>query len=281
MKQPFLTEKITFDNASVWRNTIFQSRYLLCLIILLLMNAESSAKSFAKGQANGHEFDAYSVLPFERNAEITDWFNTVHKTIDYPYNAYFEGLRTPPHQKFSWGKYGHRLFFHWGFNGKPWSPQIQEMVDKCGWSESTIRLFQKKLLEEQARRNTIVMTKTSEMLQLGMSGQLREYTNGFASILYDTHLLGDYSTTLKAPLQDINLILDDLKTALFRKLKGGEEALRINKKLENLKAISDPKIKSLMALELLRKEVPMLILKAQNGYFKKHFQNIGIQLKTY
>jgi len=253
----------------------------IILLFTLLMNLDAEAKSFDRGKSTGHEADAYSVLPFEKSTEISDWFEIVHKTIDYPYNSYFEGIHNPPHQNFTWGKYGHRLFFHWGFNGKPWSPQIQEMVDRCRWDEQTVILFRLKLINEQSRRNLKVMTVTNEMLHFGMSGQMREYSNGFASILYDTHLLGDYSTTKIAPLQELNLVIDDIKVTLYRKLKGGDEALRINKLLDNTgKLYPDQKIRAVKVLDILQKELPRMILNAQNGYFKRHFKEMGLKLKT-
>lgn len=253
--------------------------YCLLLLILIPLNL-ISAKSFGKGEKTGHEADAYSVFPFERSKAISDWFEAVHKTIDYPYNAYFKGLRDAPHQNFSWGSYGHRMFFHWGFNGRPWTPQIQERINLCNWDSKTIDLFQKKLIDEQARRNKIIMTATSEALHLGMSGQLREYSNGFASILYDTHLLGDYTTTRIEPLLDLNAVIDDIKTALYRKLKGGDDALRINKILENSKKqYADPRIRAAKVLQIVQKEVPSMILSAQKGYFKKHFQDYGIEIR--
>lgn len=251
----------------------------LCFILLYLLIPFNfpSAKSFGKGEKAGHEADAYSVFPFARSEAISDWFQAVHKTIDYPYNAYFKGLRDAPHSNFSWGSYGHRLFFHWGFNGRPWTPQIQERVDLCGWDSQTIDLFQKKLIDEQARRNKIIMTATSEALHLGMSGQLREYTNAFASILYDTHLLGDYTTTRIEPLLELNTVIDDIETALYRKLKGGDDALRINKMLDRMKKkYSAPRARAEKVLQLLQMELPGMILKAQGGYFKRNFQEYGI-----
>jgi len=246
----------------------------------MLITLQASAKSFSRGQSFGHEADAYSILPFEKDTKISDWFEVVHKTIDFPFNTYFEGLRTPPHQDFSWGNFGHRIFFHWGFNSKPWSPQVEERVQLCHWDIHTIVIFQQKLTSEQARRNRLVMENTSLTLHLGMSGQMREYTNGFASLLYDAHLLGDYSTTKKAPLQNLNNVIDDLQVSLFKKLKGGDEALRINKKLELAKRLfPDPKIRAEKVLEILQNNVPKMILNAQDGYFRKHFEKNGIGIK--
>ncbi len=254
---------------------------VLFLSIVLLMTVAVSAKSFLRSEAGGHEADMYSILPFKESEIISDWLEAVHKTIDVPYNSYFKGLRDAPHQKFSWGKYGHRLFFHWGFNGRPWSPQIEEKVLACHWDVPTTESFKKKLVNEQSRRNRLVMERTSETLQLGMSGALREYTNGFASLVYDTHLLGDYSTTQKAPLQDLNAVIDDVKTALYRKLKGGNVALAINKRLDLTKSLyADPEVRAKKVLEIMHEDVPEMILNAQDGYFRKHFKTCKLKVKS-
>lgn len=255
-------------------------KFLLSFAFLMLV-VSVSAKSFLRGEAGGHEADAYSVLPFRECDLISDWFEAVHKTIDVPYNGYFKGLRDAPHQKFSWGKYGHRIFFHWGFNGKPWSPQIEEKALECHWDVATTEAFKRKLVNEQARRNRLVMEETSRALQLGMSGVLREYTNGFASLVYDTHLLGDYSTSMKAPLQDLNAVIDDVKNALYRKLKGGSVALAINKRLELTKTLyMDPETRARKVLGIMHEDVPEMILNAQDGYFRKHFKACKIKVKS-
>lgn len=253
----------------------------LLLFVLLVMVVSVSAKSFLKDEPGGHEADAYSVLPFKECELISGWLLDIHRTIDVPYNGYFKGLKLPPHQKFSWGKYGHRIFFHWGFNSRPWSPQIEEKVLECHWDKTTTDLFKKKLVEEQARRNRFVMERTCQILQLGMSGVLREYSNGFASLVYDTHLLGDYSTKQKAPLQNLNLVIDDIKVALYRKLKGGSVALAINKRLDLTKTLySDPEERARKVLGILQQDVPEMILNAQDGYFRKHFKACKIKLKA-
>jgi hypothetical protein len=252
----------------------------LIALLLLVPFTLLQAKSFGKGEKYGHEADAYSVFPFERSVEISAWFEAVHNTIDYPYNAYFKGARDHPHQKFSWGSYGHRLFFHWGFNGKPWTPQIQERVALCKWDKKTVEAFKKKLVAEQARRNKIIMTETSKALHFGLSGQQREYVNGFASLLYDTHLLGDYTTTNIEPLLELNSVIDDIKRALYRKLKGGAQAVRINKTLESYKRIyADPRVRAAKVLELMQKEVPAMILSAEDGYFRRWFERWGVEVK--
>ena len=53
------------------------------------------------------------------------------KHIDHDYRDFYRGLRLImlPH-KFSWGSYGHRIFFHWGFNTDPRkSESLQRQFD--------------------------------------------------------------------------------------------------------------------------------------------------------
>ncbi|MGL4332444.1 MAG: hypothetical protein ACRCSR_06580 [Bacteroidales bacterium] len=253
---------------------------LSLFFILISLSFSLFSKSFGRGKAGGHEADAYSVMPFSRSDVVSDWFEVIHKTIDFPYNTYFPGLRDAPHQNFSWGKYGHRLFFHWGFNTQPWSPQLEEQAGKCGWSEQTLQSFKEKIRTEQARRNRQVMERTASTLGFGMSGRERDYSNAFASIVYNSHLLGDYSTTKTAMLQDVNSIITDIQTALFNKLQGGEKAKVLNGKLERIKrGDADVVTKANEALRLLQSDLPGLILSIQDGYFKNHFAKRGLQLR--
>lgn len=255
-------------------------RKLILLLAFVLIGFSLFPKSFGRGKAGGHEADAYSVLPFVWSEGISDWMEVIHKTIDFPYNTYFEGLRDAPHQNFTWSKYGHRIFFHWGFNARPWSPQLQEMVDRCNWDEPTVLSFQEKIKTEQARRNRLVMENTALTLGFAMSGKERDYSNAFASIVYNTHLLGDYTTTKTAMLQDVNSIITDIQTALFNKLQGGEKAKLLNGKLENIKKSNkDLVVKADETLTLLQSELPGLILTIRNGYFKSHFAKQGIKMK--
>ncbi len=253
---------------------------LYLTLLFVFMSTTLYPKSFGKGKPDGHEADAYSVMPFARSTAITEWFETIHKTIDFPYNTYFDGLRDAPHQNFSWGKYGHRLFFHWGFNTVPWSPQLQEMADRCNWKPATLNSFKEKITKEQARRNRLVMEKTAATLGFAMGGKEREYSNAFASIIYNTHLLGDYSTTKTAMLQDVNTIIADIQTSLFNKLQGGEKAKVLNSKLERIKkGNKDGVTKANETLALLQKELPTFILTIQDGYFKKQFSRHQLKLR--
>lgn len=251
---------------------IYHSVLLSTLLLCIIVATDLPAKSFDRGGKNGHEADMYAVLPFARSERISDWLELVHRTIDFPYNTYFPGLRDAPHQKFSWGKYGHRIFFHWGFNSEPWSPQIQEQVNKCNWDAKTVAAFKGKLIAEQARRNKAILEETGKLFGFGIAGQERGYANALASLVSDIHLLGDFTTENIAPLPNLQSVIRDLQTTLFERFRGGEEAKRINKLLDALeKQYPDTKKRARAALDLLKKEVPTFLLTCNNGYFKQHF----------
>lgn len=249
------------------QSTIMFKKSILFLLAAICVFNIVAAKSFNRGKSGGHEADMYSVLPFKRCMQISNWLEFIHKTIDFPYNKYFDGLRDAPHQNFSWGKYGHRIFFHWGFNSQPWSPQIQEQVNKCRWSEQVTASFRAKLIAEQAKRNRYIMEKTATLFNLSLSGQERAYVNALASIVSDVHLLGDYTTENIAPLPNLQSVINDIKTSLFERMQGGEQAKKINKLIDNTtNKHPDSKQRAQAVLSILQKELPTFI--RQGGHFK-------------
>ena len=48
----------------------FLNRYVFVTLMLVLISLHAFPKSFDKGKPGGHEADAYSVLPFQRNEKI-------------------------------------------------------------------------------------------------------------------------------------------------------------------------------------------------------------------
>ena len=135
------------------------------------------------------------------------------------------------------------------------------------------------MIDEQARRNRESMSAVGGTLNFQLSGAERAYANAFASIITDIHLLGDYSTTNIVTLQNIDLIIVDIQKALFESLRGGDQAKRINKMLDQTASINDVRERAQKALTILQKELPSFFLTAQNGYFAKHFAKQGLPLK--
>lgn len=244
-------------------------KYLLFAILFFFVAFPVQSKSLKAGQSGGHEADIYSVLPFERNEKISKLILTIHNNIDFPI-GYFDGLRDAPHQSFTWHKYGHRVFFHWGFNSNPRSSKIlQELVAERKWPQEVEKFFWDKVITEQARRNRETMAIVGSTLGFQLSGAERVYANAFASIITDVHILGDYSTTNTTSLQNIDLVVADIKNALFESLKGGDDAKRINRLLDSTKSISSQSKRADAILKILQKELAQFILTVQNGYFKR------------
>lgn len=237
------------------------------------------AKSLNAGRSGGHEADIYAVLPFERSREISELIYTIHQTIDYPV-GYFDGLRDAPHEEFTWHKYGHRVFFHWGFNANPRSSQtLQSLVQERKWSESIEEAFWQKVIREQARRNGEVLTAIGSTLSLQTAGVQRSYINAFASIIVDIHILGDFSTTKRESLKTLDMIVSDLEKALFENFRGGDHAKAIAKKMNSTKSIADDNQRADAILKIMKSELPRFILEANGGFFARHFKHIGLKTK--
>ncbi|CDN31792.1 hypothetical protein BN938_1712 [Mucinivorans hirudinis] len=253
-------------------------KIFIALLCLCLFN-HIFAKSLKHGQSGGHEADIYSVLPFDRDGKIDALILAIHNNIDLPI-GYFNGLRDEPHHQFTWHKYGHRTFFHWGFNSNPKSSKIlQELVEERQWTPDVVNAFWDKVIAEQARRNRLTMENVGKTLNFGVSGAERSYSNAFASIITDIHILGDYSTTNIAMLQSLDLVVADIEKALFESLKGGAEAKRINKLLNDTKSIQSERDRAAEILLILQKELPKFILTVQDGFFKRHFSKLGYSLR--
>ncbi len=254
-------------------------RLLFITIISILSITQLNSKSLNPGQKNGHEADIYSVLPFERCDSINKLIKVIHQNIDFPI-GYFEGLRDAPHQDFTWRKYGHRVFFHWGFNSNPKSSKVlQSLIDERKWTKQQEESFWNKIIKEQARRNRQSMGTVANILGFQLSGVQRGYANAFASIITDIHILGDYSTTNTSTLQDVDLVIADIKKALFESLKGEDAAKRINKLLDDTKSITDSKERASTTLVILQKHLPSFFIQIQDGFFAKHFTKKGLPLK--
>ena len=141
---------------------------------------------------------------------------------DHDYRDFYRGLRLImlPH-KFSWGDYGHRIFFHWGFNIDPrkseslqrqfdlatsdpeikergfqyiiyvgsrtnsfWNSHLEKINDSA---PEHLKLEFPAAVKGQAARNRDMIQAVGRL-----SPGKRDHHNAVATILYNTHILGDY-----------------------------------------------------------------------------------------
>lgn len=132
---------------------------------------------------------------------------------------------------FTWGSYGHRLLFHWGFNTDPknYEPLVKQ-VRNClkgniNAKEQEQKFFAYLTRNIQARRNRKLINAITNTTGIPTA---RGYANAIATILYDVHLLGDYSTVNTSSLPSIDSIERDLVSNGFRRLiTGGEKSVRL------------------------------------------------------
>ena len=93
---------------------------------------------------------------------------------------------------FTWGKYTHRLFYHWGFEyGDPANQeklQVQFYKKLPNATETEWNDFIQLIQSEQEKRNQKTVKATDEFFSLAGD---RTFSRGIAGICYYTHLLGD------------------------------------------------------------------------------------------
>lgn len=107
-------------------------------------------------------------------------------------NREFYNLVKEKFPGFTWGKYTHRLFYHWGFEyGDPANQEKlkKQFNDKLpSATEEEWNVFIQLIKEEQEKRNEKTRRATEEFF--GLQGD-RIFARGIAGICYYTHLLGD------------------------------------------------------------------------------------------
>lgn len=202
---------------------------LMCLCcILFLMGGEYAA---AKSGAD-HKADMLRVIGISSDEpqEVRGKWNRIAdefaREIDSDYSPLLRSVQSIA-PAFTWGRYSHRIFFHWGFNDLPGS--YEEYADASSRSALVERIEialeelpeQKRttcssriwsvIKTEQARRNRRMMDCIPSPDRLTR--------NAIASILYDTHLLGDYvegDYTTKRALYPLNSVIKDIRQTLKR-----------------------------------------------------------------
>lgn len=197
--------------------------------------------------------EVFGVADSESRKNIEPLWEAAQKVID---SMKFDGVSSD-YQKlkaqfkwFNWGKYGHRLLFHWGFNGDPrrHPPMVKQVGKRLKKAEEEARKkgksmdveelkeeFYKYLLREiQGPRNKRLIQEVRQTLGIPTA---RGYANAVATIIHDVHLLGDYTTELTDPLPGLDAIQQDLVKHGFKRLLRGEgNTERLQRIEEDLKA---------------------------------------------
>ena len=128
--------------------------------------------------------------------------------------------------------------------------------------------FYRDIIEMQRKRNSNMIAKTQKEF-FGNNSALREDAAALATILYDIHILGDYSTTDTAPLQRIDGIYgiqNDIIERGLRRLISAPDRDRIIqafKKETNSSGLAWS-YKANKILKVLKKFLPQILWKRRN-----------------
>lgn len=221
-------------------------------------------------------------------------WKTAQEVIDQWKDVYTPSIKKEC-RWFTWGNYGHRLLFHWGFNGDPktYGPlqqQIKIALEKDiaakglrGEEAGRYREREKKKLEQllinlQARRNRKLITKVER--EMGIP-KTRGYAGAVATIIHDVHLLGDYETPLISALPTPDAIERDLIDHGFQRLlRGGDRTERLQKIDADLKeALKNGRGRTYRKrAELLLEKLKYCIPQILNERFKETLKSRGITL---
>ncbi len=165
-----------------------------CCVILLFVILIIPSVSYAKN-ASGHANDlnnSIGALSIESKSKLYPlWFGeySISDLIDREASgSSFLNRIKKEFPTFNAGKYRHRIFFHWGFNTDPASYfPLNERLKECNIED--VEKFYYMVRKEQQSRNSIIINKISSI-----TGIQSQPARGLATILYDVHILGDYSS---------------------------------------------------------------------------------------
>lgn len=258
--------------------------------ILLFLSALSAA---ARSGFDLHKADFYAVLGFEENAKVTAWMRQISSSMidnyrgpelpEYGGENFYNWLKS----EFPGFKCKHRLLFHWGYNSRPWSDELQAKVDALPWGsdDAEVKRFQKALVDEQQRRNREANAATERLFGFASGGVEASWANAMISILYDTHLLGDY---LPPPdnsdfdgLQNFSSVVGDLINAIRKIDANLPEAKQLVKDIQRIanNTGNSVHIRAQQLIGHLSENLPQVLAKARSDALKRRFHAAGIEFR--
>ncbi len=235
---------------------------------------------------NEHYHDIISVLGLKSTVSLTDWGRYISsQMIDNPAPFYNNFKKRHP------GFYcKHRYFFHWGYNAIPWNSFLETKVKAyCAYQQSidakkkvsvtdTIIAFKKEIQQEQKRRNRQINSKTESLFGFPHGGRGAVYTRFFASMAYNVHLIGDYTSdnTDLEGLQNINDLIGMIVEELRHFDRNGSEQLVKDISFINKRFVG-PQKKADALLLYLKQAVPSLVRESQGGAVYRWLKNRGFE----
>lgn len=259
----------------VRKNKILGVNIIISLFFLvnpLNMTAHSGWQEHAK--------DMREVLGLQASAMLNEWMKFISSDmIDKP-NPFYNNLK----ERFPWFSCKHRFLFHWGYDANPWNKELENKVLRyCEINElnkeTYLRIFKTELRNEQKRRNRQINQKTEMLFGFAHGGRDASYAHFFAAIAYDVHLLGDYMTDNRdlEGLPEFNSLIGLIITELRKLDNNVFKDLAIQAEINSINrcSIVNTQKKADAIMKCLKRKVPLLIRKGQNGSIYRRLCNKG------
>ena len=237
-------------------------------------------KSAGSVSGDGHSGDMVKVLGIDlsdhdakdRAIKLTSGFA---KFIDDDYEILLHKIREIA-PTFSSRGYRHRLFFHWGLSGNPRDISVlSDCVKEAALGNTDLEdKIWGLILDEQARRNREMFSVVSDAY-FNVKGDGRpapfrhDDIRGIASIVYDTHIIGDYIVgTEKTQMALISL--DSVKNDVIRSVRGiaiRDTDFRENKLLNKFRKDIQGVIagsreeQAIKILQIMKDQIPVILEK--------------------
>lgn len=262
-------------------------------LLPLLAHAHSGAEHLA---------DMKRVMPFEdveQNRRVFKFFRLTNAYIDRPgqelgtkfdREAYKRPAFIAEHPKFGnirWeGK--HRIWYHWGFNTDPrqFPPLVNSLnsaIDQGIITKDDLPEFWNLMMAEISKRNRFLLNQGANALgfgQLGnISAQQRRQLNGWVTIIYSVHILGDYQTDDTEVLAPLSRVYADISNAIDN--LAGKDAANVAKAKALKSVLKKSQGYPTSYLDVLAYRFTPFVLSLQgDGYnYKTKFEKMGYVLK--
>lgn len=249
---------------------------ILIFILVIFFVSNSYSKIFDPKSTDSHGRDFCECIGIDcaANSEITEALKVLSDNMD---NVDKSGFYRELKEKFGFnrGKYTHRILFHWGFNDDPRKSTILRERVEASVDKSVQKDFYLYVLNEQIRRNK----KTIRATKRGFGVTTNKKAKALTTILYDVHILGDYScptcTDLK-PLCSMDRVKKDImKKGIERLFPYSSSRHALVKKLDNISKTSSDKEYAAQILIFLKEDLPPLLSEHSENIFYKEIDFQG------
>lgn len=255
--------------------------WLYCMLMVLVIKPQVMC---AHGSFNEHKYDMYRVLGFMENPQITKWMEFIStEMIDKCYDSEFYKSLQSNYPDF---KCKHRLLFHWGYNDEPWNTPIELKVrdyasQKSLNQDSLVKVFKEDFKKEQKRRNSEMNKRTENLFGFASGGKDAARANFFAAIVYDVHLLGDYTDDNRDfdGLVSFDRVVRDIAdrvTKLDPSDRKGKVVVANLNKIRNCGLNREDKAKQV--IDYLSTALPSFIMTVEGGSIYRRLQNKGFYI---